>query len=108
MRVIASGSDWPRIATFAVASAPNERVDHMPLKRFSTWKREVDRRMHAEHAITIVDAGIDDSDLRKHWETRESATEFVEWFGRKYDLTPVAEWNWGFRPNHRRIRATTP
>lgn len=68
----------------------------MALKRFSTWKREVDQRMNAEYAITIVDAGIDDSDLRRHWITRISAPKFVEWYGTKYDLTPVADWNWGF------------
>lgn len=66
-------------------------------KRFSTWRREVDRLMNSEYAITIGDAGIDDTDLRKHWETRMHATEFVGWFGIKYDLTPVAEWSWGFR-----------
>ena len=72
----------------------------MSLKRFSTWKREVDRRLHAEYAITILDAGMDVSDLRKHWATQVPAAEFVGWFGTKYDLTPVAEWNWGFRLKH--------
>lgn len=66
-------------------------------KKFSTWRREVDHLMVSEYAITIVDAGIDDTELRKHWETRTHATEFVEWFGIKYDLTPVAGWDWGIR-----------
>jgi hypothetical protein len=68
----------------------------MALKEFSAWKREADQQMHAEYAISIVDAGFDDGDLRKHWVTRVSAAEFVGWFGTKYDLIPVAEWNWGF------------
>lgn len=66
-------------------------------RKFSTWRREVDHLMHSEYAITIVDAGIDDTELRKHWKTQTYATEFVKWFGVKYDLTPVAEWNWAFR-----------
>jgi hypothetical protein len=66
-------------------------------KKFSTWRLEVDRLLNSEYAITIVDAGIDDTVLRKHWETQVRAAEFVEWFGTKYDLTPVAKWNWGFR-----------
>jgi len=56
--------------------------------------------MHAEYAIAIVDAGVDDSDLRQHWVTRVSATEFVDWFGTKYDLTPLAEWNRDFPLKH--------
>ena len=43
------------------------------------WKCEVDRRMHTNYAITIVDAGIDDEELRKHWKSELSANEFVEW-----------------------------
>jgi hypothetical protein len=77
--------------------AQGPRDKPMPHEKFAAWKREVDRQMHTEYAITIVDAGIEDSDLRKHWHTRVSATEFVEWFGTKYDLTPAAEWNGGFR-----------
>lgn len=61
--------------------------------KFSVWRRKVDRLMNLEYAITIVDAGIDDFDLRKHWGTRMHATEFVKWFGVKYDLTSVTEWN---------------
>jgi hypothetical protein len=53
--------------------------------------------MNSEYSITIIDAGIDNTELRKHWETWVCAAEFVEWFGIKYDLTSVAEWNWGFR-----------
>jgi|tagenome__1003787_1003787.scaffolds.fasta_scaffold20290914_2 hypothetical protein len=66
-------------------------------KKFSIWKCEVDRLMHSEYAITIIDAGIDDTELRKHWETRMYATEFVQWFGTKYDLTPRTECNLGLR-----------
>jgi len=53
--------------------------------------------MHSSYAITIVDAGIDNRDLRTHWQTHVSPFEFVDWFGMKFDLTPVAEWNWSFR-----------
>jgi hypothetical protein len=62
-------------------------------KAFPSWKHEVDQRMHFQFAITIVDAGIDDEELRKHWETELPPSDFVEWFATKYDLTSVAEWN---------------
>jgi hypothetical protein len=64
---------------------------------FENWKREVDDLMHRQYAITIVDAGIDDDGLRKHWGTQSSAGDFVEWFAIKYDLTSVAEWNLSLR-----------
>lgn len=60
--------------------------------KFTAWKAEADQLMSSKYAISIVDAGIDDIELRKHWETW-SAAEFVEWFGVKYDLTTVLEWN---------------
>jgi hypothetical protein len=63
------------------------------LKTFPDWKHEVDQRMHFTYAITIVDAGFDDEELQKHWDTRLPACEFVEWIARKHDLTSVAEWN---------------
>jgi len=67
------------------------------IKQFSMWKREVDRLMLSEYAITIDEAGIDDAALQRHWETWKHAKEFVEWFGIKYDLTPVSAWSRSFR-----------
>lgn len=61
-------------------------------ERFYAWRWEIDRLMISDFAITISDGGIDDIDLRRHWETCMCAAEFVEWFGIKYDLIPVTEW----------------
>jgi hypothetical protein len=49
--------------------------------------------MISGYAITISDMGIDDIDLRRHRKTWMRAAEFVEWFGIKYDLTPIEEWS---------------
>lgn len=36
--------------------------------------------------MTIVDAGIDHERLATHWASYDAPSEFVEWFGAKYDL----------------------
>lgn len=53
---------------------------------FKIWRYAVDRRMKSVYGITIADAGIDEDDLKKHWSSNELASNFVEWFGNKYDL----------------------
>jgi hypothetical protein len=57
------------------------------IESFVDWRNGVDKRMFDVFVISIVDAGIDNVQLKSHWEMRQSPYEFVEWFGRKYDLT---------------------
>ena len=64
---------------------------------FAIWSDEVDRLMKSEYAITIDDAGIDRTQLYKHWKTWAEAREFVAWFASKYDLTGLVEWKSHFR-----------
>ena len=61
---------------------------------FETWKRQVDKAMVQKYAIDTTDAGLGEEELLKHWQQEPSATEFVTWYGEKYDLTPLADWNW--------------
>lgn len=61
---------------------------------FAEWKRSVDKLMLKNYAVNTVDAGIDEERLRSHWSGRDTPHQFVEWYGAKYDLTPVAEWGW--------------
>jgi hypothetical protein len=56
---------------------------------YSDWRVAVDRHLSAIYCITIEDAGFDEEYLAKHWKSDESALEFVEWYGNKYDLDPV-------------------
>jgi hypothetical protein len=56
---------------------------------YGDWRAAVDKQLSAVYCITIEDAGFDDEYLIKHWESAESALEFVEWYGNKYDLDPV-------------------
>lgn len=53
---------------------------------FKDWRSAVDRRLQDVYCITIVDAGIDDKRLVNHWTSYDTPSEFVEWFGTKYDL----------------------
>jgi hypothetical protein len=48
----------------------------------------VDRRLKDIYLITIDDAGIDDEMLASHWQMKQTAYEFVEWYALKYDLDP--------------------
>jgi hypothetical protein len=55
---------------------------------FAEWRNNIDHRLEEIYVITIVDAGIDDEFLKSHWKMKQSPYEFVEWFGKKYDLDP--------------------
>ena len=56
---------------------------------FNIWRKAVDKQLQDMYCITIADVGIDYERLTKHWASREAADMFVEWFGSKYDLTPM-------------------
>jgi hypothetical protein len=56
---------------------------------YNDWRSAVDEHLSAIYCITIEDAGFDEEYLIKHREAGEAALEFVEWYGKKYDLDPV-------------------
>jgi hypothetical protein len=58
-------------------------------KSYSDWRTVVDERLQEIYCITIEDVGFDEEYLIEHWQSDESASEFVEWFGNKYDLDPI-------------------
>lgn len=62
---------------------------------FREWRDAVDEQLLDVYAITIEDSGLDDLYLSSHWRSRESPSEFIEWFGAKYDLAPLAEFKAG-------------
>ena len=57
---------------------------------FAKWCEAVNHRLQNVYMITIEDAGIDEADLKSHWETEESPYDYVEWFALKYDLDSKA------------------
>jgi hypothetical protein len=63
-------------------------------KSYRDWRDAVDVRLHQIYCITIEDAGFDEDYLINHWQSKETAFEFVEWYGNKYDLdslqTPIS------------------
>ena len=61
---------------------------------FERWKHQIDEIMVRKFAINTTDAGLDENELQDYWKAQLSADAFVTWFGEKYDLTPVSDWNW--------------
>jgi hypothetical protein len=57
---------------------------------YRDWRSAVDKRLQRIYCISIEDAGFDEEYLIKHWQSDETALEFVEWYGNKYDLDPVS------------------
>ena len=55
-------------------------------ERYLSWRVAVDRFLQEAYCITIDDAGFDEEYLSRHWITNETPSDFVEWFGNKYDL----------------------
>jgi hypothetical protein len=53
---------------------------------YRDWRGAVDQRLQQIYCITIEDAGISEEYLVDHWQSKEAPSEFVEWFGNKYDL----------------------
>lgn len=50
------------------------------------WVNAVDRHMKRDWCINTVDAGLDESDLRRYWLSGDDPATFVAWFAEKYDL----------------------
>jgi hypothetical protein len=55
-------------------------------KSYRDWRIAVDTRLHQIYCITITNAGIDGEYLIDRWSSDEEPSDFVEWFGKKYDL----------------------
>jgi hypothetical protein len=53
------------------------------------WRDTVYMRLSQIYCITIEDAGFDEEYLINHWRSNEAPSDFVEWFGNKYDLDPI-------------------
>ena len=49
------------------------------------WKAEANAQMTRKYCIDLADAGLDDEQLSSFQDM--APTEFVDWFGEKYDLT---------------------
>jgi hypothetical protein len=65
---------------------------------YRDWREAVDKRLHQIYCITIEDAGFDEEYLIHHWQSDKAASEFVEWFGTKHDLTSA--WEVGLKNAH--------
>ena len=59
---------------------------------FMRWRQTVDQTLSSNFAITINDAGIPESDLRKGWQSHQTAKEYVAYYSEKYDLIHLDEW----------------
>jgi hypothetical protein len=53
---------------------------------YLTWREAVDRRLNEIYCITIEDVGFNEPYLIHHWKSNELPSDFIEWFGNKYDL----------------------
>jgi hypothetical protein len=58
---------------------------------YPEWRDAVDKRLLEIYCISIEDAGFDEEYLTNHWQSNEEPSEFVEWYGNKYDLTSASE-----------------
>ena len=58
-------------------------------KSYDDWRITVDQRLYEIYCITIEDAGFDEEYLSAQWRASETPSDFVEWFGNKYDLDRI-------------------
>lgn len=63
----------------------------MTKEQFESWKSHFDEDLQVGYGIDIADAGLSDDDLQR-W-TDLSASEAVEKFAEKRDLTPKSAWS---------------
>ena len=57
------------------------------------WVKEVDRIMLEEFCIDLSDAGADRADVLRYWKWGRDPDDFVDWFGEKYDLITMDQWD---------------
>jgi hypothetical protein len=65
------------------------------------YRYEVSKQMLTVYGIDWDDAGGGNEPLQSTIEDGWSAEEFVDWFGRKYDLDPLCVF--GLKPPYKRI-----
>ena len=53
---------------------------------FTEWRKATDIVMADVYGIDTDDSGLDEGWLEIHRRSGETPKNFVEWFGRKYDL----------------------
>lgn len=61
---------------------------------FMDYWLAVDRKMLELFGLDTGDAGIEADRTAEAQEAGMTAEEFALWFGEKYGLTLVSEWNW--------------
>ncbi len=61
----------------------------------AVWLAEADALMLREYCIDLADAGLGDEDITRFAPEYPNPRDFVEWWGRKYDLESVREINFG-------------
>jgi hypothetical protein len=59
---------------------------------FSEWQSRTDALMQEGFALTTIEAGLDETELNRHYLSSPDPAEFVRWFGEKYDLISVSDW----------------
>ena len=62
-------------------------------KILDDWRRRAEALLKSTYAIDFTDAGLDAEDVRRYASSFPDAKEFVDWFGEKYDLTTIKEFN---------------
>lgn len=67
------------------------------------YRYQVSKRLLTTYGIDWTDACGDDEPLLQAIANGESAKDFVDWFGRKYDLDPISLY--GLSPPYQRIAA---
>lgn len=67
-------------------------VAHLPSACLA-WVKEVDRLMLQEFCIDLSEAGADRVDVLRYWNSDQNPADFVEWFGEKYDLITMDQWD---------------
>jgi hypothetical protein len=55
------------------------------------WIDVVSERLQRSYAITLNDAGLDESDIARFYASEPDPQFFVDWFVRKFDLTSLTE-----------------
>lgn len=53
---------------------------------FERWSRGANAALLRSYCLTIEDAGLSETDLRRHFAVEPDPEAFVRWFADKYDL----------------------
>jgi hypothetical protein len=66
-----------------------------PESSLTAWIAEANRLMIDTYCIDFEDIGAAETDLARFFEAFPVASEFVSWFGEKYDLDERRQWPYG-------------